>query len=77
MVTTLTRHRRWRHKIAGYEVKVLQVLNYGPEEALRSTVTVDRTQHARKPRLWTAEAFLEAFDPIGRPQKEKTWWEML
>lgn len=66
------RHKRWRHKVRRYEVKVLDTRNVGCP-----TVTVNRTQYAEVKRVWTIEAFLLEFEPLGRPFRQRTLWDML
>ncbi len=70
------RHKRWRHVEHDYVVTVLETLNYGHGK-VRCTILVDRTRYSKRPRLWTEEAFLVAFKPVGRPQKEQTLWDLL
>lgn len=72
MTEAAIQHKRWRHKARGYEVEVLDTRNAGCP-----TVTVDRTQYAVLKRTWTVEAFLQAFEPLGRPFRQRTLWDML
>jgi hypothetical protein len=71
-VTHEIRHKRYVHRKRGYEVEVLDTRNMGCP-----TVTVDRTQYAEVKRTWTVEAFLLAFEPLGRPFRRPTLWDML
>jgi hypothetical protein len=66
------RHKCWRHKTRGYEVEVLDTRNAGCP-----TVTVDRTQFAKVRRTWHLEKFLLEFEPLGRPFRQRTLWELL
>lgn len=66
------RHKRWRHKKHGYVVHVLGTRNEGC-----ATVTVDRTAFATVKRTWNLEKFLLEFEPLGRPVRARSLWELL
>jgi hypothetical protein len=68
----LIRHKRWRHKTRGYEVNVLDTRTAGCP-----TVTVDRTQYTQAQRTWNIEKFLLEFEPLGKPIRLKTLWDLL
>jgi len=66
------RHRRWRHRTLDYVVEVMDTRCTGCP-----TVTVDRTQFANVKRTWNLEKFLQEFEPIGKPLRVRSLWEML
>ena len=70
------RHNRWRNKAKGYEVKVVSTRTFHGKHGFYSTVTVVEKGTKAEVR-WPALAFVQAFEPLGRPRSIKSVWQRL
>lgn len=66
-------YRRWTHKRHGYVVVVTEVLNFVGKHGHYATVKVQGSKlHPKSVVCWSAERFLEEFEPKGRKVKPKS-----
>lgn len=66
-------YRRWTHKRHIYVVVVIEVLNFVGKHGHYATVKVQGSRlNPKKEMSWSAERFLEEFEPKGRKIRAKT-----
>lgn len=68
-------YRRWRHRLAKYEITVLGVYQHGDQD--HATVRVNRGRRRPNPTSWPILTFLGAFEPLGEPMKLPTCWDRI
>jgi hypothetical protein len=70
------RHKRWKHRERGYEVKVESIRHFHGKHGYFSTVTVIEKK-SKVQAKWPVQKFIRAFEPLGRSSRPKTAWQRL
>lgn len=67
-------YKRWKSKAKSYVVTVTAVTY---KRGTKAEVTYVTFTDGKKTWSWSSEAFLRAFDPVGRKLRPKTVWQLL